>query len=158
MIESGLKSTIPAQAQRGHHHLPPAATSIFVIDDSPTIRKVIEIALSCEGYEVTTFHDGIEAIKWLVTPGVRPPDLMLVDIGLPKMDGYELIRRVRAHPRFVNTKYIILSGGNEVADKLKGGQIEAYAYIITKPFMIQDLLAAVRKCITGTSIYEQVDH
>ena len=157
MIESGSQSVIPAQTQR-RHHLSPLATSIFVIDDSPTIRKVIEIALSCEGYEVATFHDGIEAMKWLLTPGVRPPNLMLVDIGLPKMDGYEFIRRIRANPRFANTRYMLLSGCNGVVDKLKGGQAEACAYIITKPFLIQDLLVAVRKCITGTSMYEQVDH
>lgn len=149
MLEPGLKSAIPAQTQRGRYDFSPSATSIFVIDDSPTIRKVIEIALSCEGYEVATFHDGIEAMKWLTTPGVRPPDLMLVDIGLPKMNGYEVIRRIRANPRFANTRYMIVSGRNGVVDTLKGGQAGVQATIISKPFMIQELLAAIRTYING---------
>ena len=156
MIESGSQSAIPAQTQRGHH-LSPLATSIFVIDDSPTIRKVIEIALNCEGYEVATFHDGIEAMKWLLTPGVRPPNLMLVDIGLPKMDGYEVIRRFRANPRFANTRCLILSGRDGVVDKLNAGQVGVHAYV-PKPFTIQELITAVRTNIAGISVSEHVNH
>ncbi len=155
MSEAGLMSAMPAQTQRGRHHLSPSATSIFVIDDSPTIRKVIEIALSWEGYEVVTFHDGIEAMKWLATAGVRPPDLMLVDIDLPKMDGYEFIRRFRANPAFASTRCVILSGREGVVKK--GGQAGAHGYI-AKPFTIQELLVAIRMCITGTAAHKQIDH
>jgi twitching motility two-component system response regulator PilG len=156
MIKAGLNFAIPAQTQRGRHHSP-SAISIFVIDDSPTIRKVIEIALRWEGYEVTCFRDGIEAMKWLTTPGVRPPDLMLVDIGLPKMDGYEVIRRFRANPRFANTRCLILSGRDGVVDKLNAGQVGVHAYV-PKPFTIQELITAVRTNIAGISVSEHVNH
>ena len=153
MSEAGLKFTIPAKAQGERHPPSPLAKSILVIDDSPTIRKIIEIALCREGYEVMSFHDGIDAMRWLATQGARTPDLVLVDIGLPKMDGYEVIQRFKANQRFANTNYVILSQRDRVVDKLKGTLAGANAFI-TKPFTIQALLAVVRTYVTGTSVKE----
>jgi twitching motility two-component system response regulator PilG len=151
MSNVALQFTIPTGIQGGRHFLTPAVKSILVIDDSPTIRKIVEMALQREGYEVMSFHDGIDAMKWLATPGSRIPDLIVVDISLPKMDGYEIIRRFRANPRFANTICMILSRHDKVEDKLKGRSAGANAYI-TKPFTIQELLATIRTQITGASV------
>jgi len=151
MSNVALQFTIPTGTQDGRHFLTPAAKSILVIDDSPTIRKIVEMALCREGYEVKSFNDGIDAMKWLATPGSRIPDLVVVDISLPKLDGYEVIRRFRANPRFANTTCIILSRHDGVEDKLKGKSAGANAYV-TKPFTIQELLATIRTHIMGASV------
>jgi len=65
---------------------------VMVIDDSPTVRKIIETCLRREGYEVKCFADGIQAMQWLLKPEARIPDLVFVDLCLPKLDGYEVIK------------------------------------------------------------------
>lgn len=61
---------------------------VLVIDDSATIRKIVETALGREGYVVKSFPDGVEAMRWLMTPESYIPRLVILDIGLPKMNGY----------------------------------------------------------------------
>jgi CheY-like chemotaxis protein len=71
---------------------------VMVIDDSTTVRNIISISLRHEGFGVVSFPDGIEAMRWLARPNARIPDLVLLDIGLPKMDGYEVARRLKTNP------------------------------------------------------------
>ena len=82
---------------------------IMVIDDSTTVRKIIETCLGRQGFQVLGFSDGIEAMRWLMGPTSRVPDLVLLDIGLPKMDGYEVARRLKIKPQFSNTVIVMLS-------------------------------------------------
>jgi CheY-like chemotaxis protein len=64
---------------------------VMVIDDSLTIRKIRNICLHRAGYKVQCFQDGVEALRWLTIPEAVVPALVLVDLNLPKMDGYEII-------------------------------------------------------------------
>ncbi|GAC1390464.1 MAG: twitching motility response regulator PilG [Ktedonobacteraceae bacterium] len=118
---------------------------IMVIDDSPTVRKIIETCLGREDFDVRGFTDGVEAMRWLTNDvEARIPDLILLDIGLPKLDGYEVARRFRTKPLFNNTIIVMLSRRDGVIDRLKGRLAGAKDYI-TKPFRTQEIVAIVQE-------------
>ncbi|HEY1248449.1 MAG TPA: response regulator, partial [Nitrososphaera sp.] len=87
----------------------PSQKFIMVIDDSLTVRKILETCLSREGFLVKSFQDGTEAMRWLAEPQASTPDLIWLDIGLPKLDGYEVARHIKSKPRFCNTIIVMLS-------------------------------------------------
>ncbi len=116
---------------------------IIAIDDSITVRKIIEICLQREGYEVVTFADGIQAMHWMAEKRTVP-HLILLDILLPKMDGFEVARRIKQHQAFRQTVIILLSRRDGPLDFLKGRLVGAKEYI-TKPFQTKELIEAVRK-------------
>ncbi|HLZ59384.1 MAG TPA: response regulator [Ktedonosporobacter sp.] len=115
---------------------------VMVIDDSATVRKIIETCLGREGFEVKGFTDGVEAMKWLTEPYSRPPDLVILDIGLPKMDGYEVARRLKTKPQFASTVIVMLSRRDGMIDRIKGRLAGAKDYI-TKPFKTQDVISVI---------------
>ena len=116
---------------------------VLVVDDSLTVRKMLEICLRRAGYEVKSCEDGVQALLWLNTAQARTPDLIFVDLGLPKLDGYEVIRLLRARPALEHTILVILSRRDGVLDRLKGRLVGAHAYL-TKPFKTQEILAVVQ--------------
>ncbi|HLG65076.1 MAG TPA: response regulator [Ktedonosporobacter sp.] len=112
---------------------------VMVIDDSATVRKIVETCLGREGFEVKGFADGVEAMRWLTEPYSRVPNLVILDIGLPKMDGYEVARRLKSKPQFGNTVIIMLTRRDGMIDRLKGRLAGAKDYI-TKPFKAQQIV------------------
>ncbi len=122
---------------------------IVVIDDSPTVRKIVEITLGREGFEVKSFPDGIEAFKWM-TSEQTIPNLVLVDIGLPRMDGYEVTRRLKAKSFSKHVVVVIVTRRDGLVDRLKGRIAGAQEYII-KPFQTEHLLAVVKSLIGEAS-------
>ncbi|HEY7418659.1 MAG TPA: response regulator transcription factor [Ktedonobacteraceae bacterium] len=127
--------------------IPSSAQHILLIDDSPTVRNVIETALVQRGYETRAFSDGIKAMQWLSRPDAWVPDLMMVDLGLPKIDGYEVIQRIKTKPAFARTRCMILSRRDGTIDKLKG-RLAGAAMYLAKPFTTQELLTAVHSILT----------
>ena len=118
---------------------------VMVIDDSPTVRKIIETCLRRESFDVLGFTDGVEAMRWITSdPASRIPDLVLLDINLPKIDGYEVARRFKTKSMFNNTIIIMLSRRDGVIDRLKGRLAGAKDYI-TKPFKTQEIVAIVQE-------------
>jgi len=118
---------------------------VMVIDDSPTVRKIIETCLRREEFDVLGFTDGVEAMRWITSdPTSRIPDLVLLDINLPKIDGYEVARRFKTKSMFNNTIIIMLSRRDSVIDRLKGRLAGAKDYI-TKPFKTQEIVAIVQE-------------
>jgi DNA-binding response OmpR family regulator len=115
---------------------------VMVIDDSATVRKIIETCLGREGFDVFSFPDGLDALRWLTNPNSRVPDLVLLDIGLPKMDGYEIARRLKAKSEFSHTVIVMLSRRDGMIDRLKGRLAGAKDYI-TKPFKTQDIVGVI---------------
>jgi len=116
---------------------------VMIIDDSLTVRKIIETSLRREGFETVSYADGIEALRALTEQRLkRIPDLVILDIGLPKMDGYEFVRRLKAKPQFNNTIIIMLTSRDGVIDRLKGRLAGAKDYI-TKPFRTQDVITVL---------------
>jgi twitching motility two-component system response regulator PilG len=116
---------------------------VMVIDDSPTVRKILEVSLRREGLEVVSYADGIEALRAVTTQQIaRLPDLVILDIDLPKMNGYEIARYLRTKPQWGRTVIVILSRHNGVIDRLKARLAGTQAYL-TKPFTTQAIVDVV---------------
>jgi len=115
---------------------------IFVIDDSLVVRKTLEFSLRQAAVEVISFNDGIEALRWMTTPEARIPNLVFVDISMPKMNGYEVIRRFKSKPTFANTIFVMLTRRDGIIDSLKSRLVGATVHM-TKPFKTQDILKVV---------------
>ena len=118
------------------------ATFVMVIDDALVVRVILDTCLRRAGYEVRCFEDGLQALGWLNTAGARIPDLIIVDLGLPRLDGYEIIRLLKARSALEETALVILSGRDGILDRIKGRLVGAHAYL-TKPFRTQTILEVV---------------
>jgi twitching motility two-component system response regulator PilG len=114
---------------------------ILVVDDSPTIQKVVSVTLEAHGHEVVTASDGMEALSKLRT--IRP-DLVLLDITMPHMDGYQLCRILRSNDLTRQVPIVMLSGKDGLFDKMRGRMAGAASYI-TKPFAPSALPPLVEK-------------
>ncbi len=119
---------------------------IMVIDDSDTVRKILQTCLGREGFPVVVFPDGVEAMKWLTQPDSRIPNLIILDIGLPKLDGYEVAKQLKAKPQFKDTIIIMLSRRDGMIDRLKGRLVGAREYF-TKPFQTQVITDVVKSYV-----------
>jgi PleD family two-component response regulator len=118
----------------------PSGESILVVDDDPFIARLLEIELRAAGYEVRTASDGEKALE-IVRQDC--PDLILADVMMPNMDGYELTRRLRLDGRTATVSVILLTARGLSADKLEGFSVGADDYIV-KPFDTPELLARIR--------------
>ena len=122
---------------------------VMVIDDSLVVRTILDTCLRRAGYQVKSFEDGLQALGWLNTSEAHIPDLILVDLGLPRLDGYQVIRLLRARPELEDTVLVILTGRDGILDRIKGRLVGAHAYI-TKPFRIQAILEVAQMYLEGT--------
>jgi len=113
---------------------------ILVVEDMDSVVELLRTLLHREGFEVAVAHDGPEALE-----AVRreKPDLMLLDLILPVLDGLEVLRRVRQDPITAHLPIIVLSGKGEEQDKVIGLEIGADDYM-TKPFAANELIARVK--------------
>ena len=119
------------------------APVVLVVDDSPTVRKLVQINLEAEGYHVVTASDGVSAIKQIAQ---HEPWLILLDINMPRLDGYQLCSLIRKHKRTREIPVIMLSGKDGVFDRLRGRMVGCTSYI-TKPFSPDQLAIEVAKFI-----------
>ena len=116
---------------------------ILAVDDEPNILMSIEFILDMEGYEVHTARDGDDALE--AAERVRP-DLILLDINMPRKDGYEVCRILRKREHMAGTKVIMLTAKGQALEKKKGLEVGADEYV-TKPFSADELLSAIRTCL-----------
>ncbi|HTG47058.1 MAG TPA: response regulator [Actinomycetota bacterium] len=114
--------------------------TILVVDDDPDIARFVEVNLRSAGYDVTVAGDGEEALE---KASVIRPDLVLLDVMMPRIDGFEVAQRLRKNPQTANTSIIMLTAKALSADKVTGLQSGADDYII-KPFDPIELLARVK--------------
>lgn len=112
----------------------------MVIDDSQTIRRTAETLLSKEGFTVFTAQDGFEALARIAD---HQPDLVFIDIMMPRLDGYQACALIKANPRYGSTPVIMLSSKDGLFDRARGRIVGSDAYL-TKPFTRDELLGAVR--------------
>lgn len=115
------------------------AYTILVVDDSPTIRKLVTMTLEKYGHHVLAATNGLDALNKLKEV---VPDLILSDINMPHMDGYQLCKMIRGNSVTRAVPVIMLSGKDGIFDKLRGRMVGATAYI-TKPFEIDSLLQLI---------------
>ena len=116
---------------------------ILAVDDEPNILMSIEFILEMEGYEVHTSRDGEEALE--VAERVRP-DLILLDVNMPRKDGYEMCRILREREDLAGTKVIMLTAKGQTLERKKGLEVGADDYV-TKPFSAADLLEKMREML-----------
>ena len=117
----------------------PAGISLLVVDDDAFIARLLEIELSAAGYDVRTAGSGDRALQLAFE---RCPDLMLADVMMPNMDGFELTRQLRMDERTAGTKVILLTARGLSADRLEGFAVGADDYVI-KPFDTPELVARI---------------
>lgn len=117
----------------------PKGKTILVVDDSPTVRKLISGKLEKSGHNVVCASDGVEALERM---GEIMPDLVLLDITMPRMDGYEVCKQIRANPEAHNLPVVMISGKDGFFDKVRGKMAGTSGYV-TKPFGPETLMKAL---------------
>jgi len=113
---------------------------VMVIDDSQTIRRTAETLLVKEGYEVITAADGFEALAKIAD---QNPDLIFIDIMMPRLDGYQACALIKSNARYAQTPVIMLSSKDGLFDRARGRIVGSDEYL-TKPFTKDELIGAVR--------------
>ncbi len=116
---------------------------ILVIEDEPHIIKLVSFILSSKGYEVVGADNGAAGIR---KAGEEKPDLIILDVMMPKMDGFETARLIKSNPSTRGIPILMLSSKAQFEDKMKGIDSGAMDYI-TKPFERQELLDKVKACL-----------
>jgi len=116
---------------------------VLIVDDEPNIVLSVEFLMRREGHEVVTASDGEEAIDLLAS---TRPDLMILDVMMPRKNGFEVCAEVRADPALSRMPILMLTAKGREAEMKKGISLGADAYI-TKPFSTHDLVAKVHELL-----------
>ena len=119
---------------------------VMVIDDSKTIRRTAETLLKKEGFEVITATDGFEALSMIAD---HQPSLILLDIMMPRLDGYQTCALIKHHRVFRHTPVIMLSSKDGLFDRARGRVVGSDNYI-TKPFTREELLTVIEQHTDNT--------
>ena len=120
---------------------------VMVIDDSKTIRRTAETLLKKEGCVVVTATDGFEALSKITD---QEPDIIFVDIMMPRLDGYQTCALIKHNQVFRNTPVIMLSSKDGLFDKARGRIVGSDQYL-TKPFTKEELLGAIKRHVKKAS-------
>lgn len=119
--------------------------NVLVVDDEPNIVISIKFLMKQKGYEVRTASNGEEALQAL---NEKVPDLILLDVMMPKPDGYEVCQKIRATAKWKDIPVIMLTAKGREVEREKGFAMGADDYI-TKPFSTQELVAKVQAILEG---------
>lgn len=120
-----------------------AGIKVMVIDDSKTIRRTAETLLKKAGCEVITATDGFEALSKIAD---EKPNIIFVDIMMPRLDGYQTCAVIKQNQVFKNTPVIMLSSKDGLFDRARGRIVGSEQYL-TKPFTRDELLSAIRRYV-----------
>jgi two-component system alkaline phosphatase synthesis response regulator PhoP len=119
--------------------------TILVVDDDPAVSRLVEINLTQSGYQVQLAADGEEALALVAA---AKPDLVILDVMMPRLDGFEALKRLRADPASAEIPVIMLTAKAQDEDVFEGYGRGAQWYL-TKPFAPNELRAAVRRVLGG---------
>ncbi len=129
-----------------------AIKKVLVIDDNPTIVELIKYAVNLQGaYQVVVAYDGVQGLERVF---IEQPDCLIIDVKMPKMDGYQLVRCMRGDVRTADIPLIILSAMTREEDQMTGFLSGADEYL-TKPFRPTALNAAIERVLHLTSADRQ---
>lgn len=126
------------------------SANVLVVEDEESILLSLEFLLGKEGYRVSTARDGAVALRILQQ---QPPDLVLLDVMLPLIDGFELCRLIRADPALRATRIMLVTARGRENEIARGLALGADAYL-TKPFSTRDLMDRVRGLLAGRGTAE----
>jgi len=116
---------------------------ILIADDRPEVVELVKVTLEGESYQILSASDGSEALE---KTRLERPDLILLDIIMPKMDGYEVLGNLKDHPHTKDIPVIMLTAKGQRVDKEKGKRLGARDYII-KPFSPSSLLRKIEEIL-----------
>ncbi len=122
------------------------SSTILVVDDSAMVRKFASISLSMQGFTVITAQDGMDALEKLPDQIV---DLVITDLNMPHMDGFELIRSLRENEEYKELPIIILTSLSDSINKERGKSLGVHSYLV-KPFSLEKIQYEVSKYISWT--------
>jgi chemotaxis protein histidine kinase CheA/ActR/RegA family two-component response regulator len=142
------KTTIEADTESDHEHSmlqsgPNAFHKILIADDSIYIRQSLNMTLSHEGYTVIEAADGLQALDLL---SKESPDLLLLDIEMPNLNGYDVLSMIRSHPEYSSLKIIMLTSRSSEKHKRRASEFGANAYL-TKPCPHDELLKTIKSLL-----------
>ncbi len=126
----------------------PTPKKILVVDDERQIVKLVEINLKKAGYNVICAYDGVEALEKVES---EKPDMLVLDVMMPRMNGFDVLKRLQANPDTEHIPIIMLTAKAQDADIFTGWQAGVSSYL-TKPFNPRELLTFVER------IFESMDH
>jgi len=126
----------------------PTPKKILVVDDERQIVKLVEINLKKHGYNVVCAYDGVEALEKVES---EKPDMLVLDVMMPRMNGFDVLKRLQANPDTEHIPIIMLTAKAQDADIFTGWQAGVSSYL-TKPFNPRELLTFVER------IFESMDH
>ena len=124
-------------------HLPASKRTIMVVDDNPDLVDILRIMLESKGFNVRCAYSGKDLFAGLEE---QKPDLILLDIMMPEMDGLEVLTRIKGNPDTVSIPVIMLTALDRYEDRLRGYKLGADHYI-SKPFTKAQLMAGDRKSV-----------
>jgi PleD family two-component response regulator len=131
---------------------PPYRGNLLLVDDTPNNLRLLSAMLTEQGYEVRRVVNGQMALK---TAQANPPDLVLLDIKMPDMNGYEVCQRLKADGATRDIPVIFISALDEVIDKVKAFAVGGVDYI-TKPFSEEEVFARVENILTIRQLQQQL--
>ncbi len=129
-----------ATPERGKH--------ILVVDDSPSVRRVVSNMLKQHNWEVQMARDGVEALEMI---SAETPAAVLLDIEMPRMDGYELIATVRAQEQYRTLPLVVLTSRAAAKHQQRAVQLGASAYVV-KPYQDEELLNTLNALVYGAAV------
>jgi DNA-binding response OmpR family regulator len=124
------------------------ASRVLIVEDEPDIRDLLGFHLEREGYQVTKARTGAEALRLVRS---APPDLLLLDLMLPEIDGLEVCRRLRRDPGTASLPIVMLTAKGEEVDRILGLELGADDYIV-KPFSPKEVVARVRAVLRRSRV------
>lgn len=124
------------------------ARKLLLADDSITIQKVVELVLAEEGFDIKAVNNGEEALAAVAT---FKPDIVLADIEMPKMNGYQLCEKLKTNPATKNIPVILLSGAFEPLDEELARQVKADSFVV-KPFESQELISKINASLIAPGV------
>ncbi len=132
-------------ADQGRGAENPTTRRVLVADDADAIRELIAVNLELEGFEVARCHDGLEVLERVAE---QRPDLITLDVMMPRLDGFATLERLRADPATAGIPVVMITGRASAADLARGEELEADAYLV-KPFEPAELVATVHRLVAG---------
>lgn len=116
---------------------------VLVCDDDPVILRLLEVNLELEGYDVLSATNGVEAVGVAIA---EDPDLVILDIMMPRMDGYEACERIKANDKTKDTPIVFLSAKAQLTD-IDRGTVSGVSEYLTKPFDPSELAAVIERLV-----------
>ena len=141
-------SVSPAEVPSAQSHTPSLAPLVLVVDDSSTVRRVTQRLLQREGYRVALAGDGLQALEQLA---LETPALVLSDIEMPRMDGFDLVRNLRGDARWAQLPVVMITSRIAHKHREHASALGVHHYL-GKPYPEEELLALVRRCVDAEAL------